>query len=61
MNEPLADKPTVLHANREQADEIFERHKRGEFYICWMQRGESKGCLWIFGVQYAEMKQPALL
>ena len=67
MNEPLpVEKPTVLYAHREDLEGIFARAKhsvddQGDYWIEWMQRGESKKCLWIFGIFWATPKQAVLL
>jgi hypothetical protein len=65
MTAPTTDRPTILHANREDLDGIFARQKHslddnGDYWICSMQRGESKKCLWIFSLDWAELKQPNL-
>lgn len=60
------EKPTVIYAHRADLDAIFARQKHsvddnGDYWICEMARGESKKCLWIFGLQWAEPRQGELL
>lgn len=61
-----SDKPTVLYAHRADLDAIFARQKHsvddnGDYWICEMQRGESKKCLWILGLHWATARQAQLI
>jgi hypothetical protein len=66
VNESLpSDKPTVIYAHREDLEGIFARQKhsvddQGDYWIETMQRGESKKCLWIFGLHWATARQTTL-